>query len=296
MAAGQPHAHSRPPGHSLPPLVGLATCHMAGLQAVLDSIAELGAARAVSIADLLLPVRSNSANKKFVSRTWKPILGEVLAGGQGRAATAIASIADLDRALAVCGDKDAVAAFEENCGSAIRAAFAAASQGGTPGDAVPESGSGADMPLEEAALASIQQHGAASATTIAQLLFPQRTPAACAKLVSRTWRPALQRRRTGTGRGCPPSTAIATAAELDCVLSATNDAGAVAAFQDGVGARIRAAFVAAAAGQSNDGNAGGKSPESDVVGPSPAAVAEAARSPARRYSSPEPPALPPGPH
>lgn len=81
------------------------------------------------------------------------------------------------------------------------------------------------MPLEEAALASIQQHGAASATTIAQLLFPQRTPAACAKLVSRTWRPALQRRRTGTGRGCPPSTAIATAAELDCVLSATNDAG-----------------------------------------------------------------------
>ncbi len=89
---------------------------------------------------------------------------------------------------------------------------------------VPQESQG-DGPAEQVVLAAIAQHGAAPAFLIAQLLFPERTVAACKKLVSRAWQPVLQRRRTSAGRGCPP-TAIGNVAELDGVLSATNDAGA----------------------------------------------------------------------
>ncbi len=75
------------------------------LAAVLDSIAKNGAARAVSIAQLLFPNRSKNACNLLVSRKWQSVLASALAGGRGSAAIAIASTEDLDRVLAVCGDQ-----------------------------------------------------------------------------------------------------------------------------------------------------------------------------------------------
>ncbi len=252
------------------------------LSAVLDSIAKNGAARAVSIAQLLFPLRSKNACNLLVSRKWQPILANALAGARGKAATAIASTADLDRVLAVCGDagaydclihfglkrirveevlkfkrfhSGAVVAFEEQYGSQIRAAFGAGIQSGERGilcitlrqalQSLSVDGLGCvntqmevaflacagrgDLAggdgMEQVALSAIAQHGVASASVIAQLLFPKRSRAACEKLVSRTWQPALERRRTSAGPG-RPSAVIQSSADLDCVLATTNDAGA----------------------------------------------------------------------
>ncbi len=73
-------------------------------EAVLSSIAKCGATTAVAIAQLLFPNRSCSACKALVCRKWQPHLKGTLSGGHGRAAVAVTSVADLDRALAVCGD------------------------------------------------------------------------------------------------------------------------------------------------------------------------------------------------
>ncbi len=78
------------------------------MDAVVGSIAKCGAARAVSIAQLLFPSRSKKACAMLVAKKWQPVLASTITGGPGTAARAIASTADLERALAVCGDPGAL--------------------------------------------------------------------------------------------------------------------------------------------------------------------------------------------